>query len=206
MGRFVLSPSVCLRRRRAKSVTTTTPTTAGTPTGDVHYASTHRTTLLTTSGILVLLALVLSTLLPNVRTVCIKIGLRVVPVYTLGLHFKATVPMLFRHTPLSFTARGCGYKRIGLSVAWFATATFAATLWLCEGFLATTLERSEGTLVYMGIAACALLEGGLLTVCGEDPFVASQPSVCRRVQGPVTGTERVLEEGAAETVRKLAGG
>ena len=109
--------------------------------------------------------------------------------------------MLFHYTPPSFTARG--RRRIGLSVAWLATATFAGTLWVYTTSIATTLERSEGALAYMGIAVCALLEGGLLTVWGEGLFVASQPSVHMRVQGPILGSESVLEEGAAGAMRKL---
>lgn len=200
MGRLVLSPFVCLRRRPAKSVTTTTTTTTGTPAEEGNYASTHRGALVATSSTLVLLALVLSTLLPNARAVSIKIGLRIVPVYTLGLHLRAAFPILFPYTPSSFTARG----RLGLSVAWFATATFAATIWLYKGFIAAALERSGASSAYMGIAACALLEGGLLTVSGEGLFVASQPSIHMGVQGPGIGPERILEEGGAETVRKFA--
>ena len=104
MGRFVLSPSASLQRRRTQFVITTMTTATGTP---MHYAGARRAALLTTSGTHVCLALI--------------------------------------------------------------------------------------------------LECALLTVWGESLFVTSQPRFQMRVQGSVIDAERMLEGGAAETVRQLVG-
>lgn len=197
MGYLVLSPSTCLQRQRAHSATTTTPGTS-TPAGNVQYASARQTALVTTSSTLIIFALVLSTLLPSDLVLSIKMGLRVVPVYTLGRHLRAIPPTLFSCAPSPFTSRG----HMRLSAAWFATATFVAIIWLYKG--CTTLDWSKGTSVYIGLIVCALLEGGLVSIWGEGLFGNSLPVVQMRVQGAAVYAERKLEEGAAENQQGLA--
>jgi len=223
MGGLIISPippipaffsSTCLRRRCTHSLTspTTSPTTTSgnpyeshqrelptrkaTPAEGAQYANVHQTAPLVaiSSPLVVVLALVLSTLLPIDPPASVKMGLRIVPVYTLSLHLTAVLP-----TPFSiiFTSRG----RIGpgpLSVAWLATATLAAIVWLYQEVTSAILQWNEGDLVYAALVTCALLECALLRIWGQGLFVASPSRVRMRVDGAIIEAEQKLEEGAAE--------
>ena len=223
MGGIVISPlpaflpSTCLRRRQCTHLLTTATTTTASssgpqpnqveratgksaPAGDAQYANMHQTALVATSSILTALALLLSTLLPADQSIFVKMGLRVVPMYTLSLHLRTVLLTLFRY---QCTLASC--PTLPLSVAWLAIATLTAVVWVYEGSMADPLTL-EGAAVYIGLMACALLECALLGFWGEGLFVASLPSVRMKVEEAVVESERKLEEGVAKTENKLADG
>lgn len=216
MGGIFISPvpafrsSICLQRRRCSRSETASSnhfqpyqrerrSSTSTLASDAQYANAHQTALLAVSGVLTILALVLSALLPVDQTVFTKIGLWIVPVYTLSLHLRTTT--LFC-TPPWFTARG-RINPLPLSVAWFTNATLAALIWLYDRFMATTAtsEGTEGTLVYTALVVCALLECGLIRRWGEGLFLASLPRVRMTVDGAVIDAEKNLEEGTTKIFR-----
>ena len=206
MGGLVISPtrvfhpSTCLRRRCLTTTASSNnpqPRHTSAPAGDAQYTNnnnnnnTHRTALAATSSVLIVLALVLSTLLPAdpAVSVFVRTALRVVPMYTLSLHLRTVLAARFRHQHHQQhpQQRIRGIGRVPLSVAWLATAALAAVVWL-----------STGGLVYVGLVACALLECGLVGIWGEGLFVASPslPRVRMKVEKAVIESERKLEEGA----------